>query len=716
MKMLRCWVRTIPVRCVSFLLAVAAFGQSPETLARTLRTKPSPAARAAVAEYARTHSGERGALATLALAVQDIEAKQPDRAIAPLKQLQKRLPKLQDYVGFFLVQALAADQQAKEAAKVASALPASAVQTRALCLAAEALIVSGKAQDALELIRSRYSALDQPAGEAALAKALEASGDQAAAQEAYRNVFARYPYSKEAEEAGTAMHRLQISLDAKRRFERGLRLLDGSSPGEARAELIAAAPDLPGADRDVARVRAGAAMFKARQVTEALRYLRELTVSDPEADAERVYWAVTAARRAREWTLMENLAAPMKTKYVDSRWRVDTLATVGLYHVADENPAEAMAWFRACASSRADTPNLPMCQFRVAFDAYRSRKPGAWEALSRLVEQHPSSPQASAALYYLGRLAESQRNFTIAKSLYLRISETFANYYYATLARERLSLPALRSATGQPAYTNVTFAPPPAADGFTPDNESQSRMERAKMLAEAGLDDYAERELRWYLKQGGPAHLVAHQLSAMASQREQHDRAVRLIKGIFPAYLSLPFEGAPLGFWKLAYPLPWREDLMRNAKAQGLDPFLVAGLIRQESEFNPGAVSRAKAMGLMQVMPPTGREISRKLGIKKFHTRMLLDPKISLQMGTYHFRKWLDAAKGQVEVTLAAYNAGKTRADRWIARETYAEPSEFVEAIPFAETRDYVQAVLRNAAMYRRLYGPAERQEVTSGQ
>ena len=107
----------------------------------------------------------------------------------------------------------------------------------------------------------------------------------------------------------------------------------------------------------------------------------------------------------------------------------------------------------------------------------------------------------------------------------------------------------------------------------------------------------------------------------------------------------------------------------------------------------------------MQVMPATGRELSRKLGIKPYSTPRLLEPQVSLQMGTYHFKQWLDAEKGQVEVTLAAYNAGKTRADRWSKNGPFQEPSEFIEMIPFTETREYVQSVLRNADVYRRLYG-----------
>jgi soluble lytic murein transglycosylase len=140
----------------------------------------------------------------------------------------------------------------------------------------------------------------------------------------------------------------------------------------------------------------------------------------------------------------------------------------------------------------------------------------------------------------------------------------------------------------------------------------------------------------------------------------------------------------------------------------------VAGLIRQESEFNAGAVSRAQALGLTQVRPATGRQIARKLGVRRFNSRMLFQPSVNLRLGTYYLRSLLDKQEGHWERTLAAYNAGPTRAAEWATWHEYREPAEFVESVPFTETREYIQAVLRNAEVYRRLYGSSAHREVTA--
>jgi soluble lytic murein transglycosylase len=137
----------------------------------------------------------------------------------------------------------------------------------------------------------------------------------------------------------------------------------------------------------------------------------------------------------------------------------------------------------------------------------------------------------------------------------------------------------------------------------------------------------------------------------------------------------------------------------------GLDPFMVASLIRQESEFNPGAVSNANAYGLMQLLPQTGRTVARTLRVRRFQTATLLSPTTNLQLGTRYFRELVDRYNGRLEYALAAYNAGANRVDTWLAAGNFKDTEEFVESIPFTETREYVQAIMRNAIIYRRLYG-----------
>ena len=175
-------------------------------------------------------------------------------------------------------------------------------------------------------------------------------------------------------------------------------------------------------------------------------------------------------------------------------------------------------------------------------------------------------------------------------------------------------------------------------------------------------------------------------------------------KAYAPGYLYMPLDQAPAQFWQMAFPMPYRSYIDVYSQEQSVDRFLVAALIRQESEFNFAVISHANAYGLMQVLPSTGKDLARRIGIRKFNASQLLTPDRNIQLGTLYMRNLLNSFGGQEEYVLASYNAGPGRAKLWQTWGPFREQPEFVEAVPFQETRTYVQVVLRNADIYRHLY------------
>jgi soluble lytic murein transglycosylase len=158
-----------------------------------------------------------------------------------------------------------------------------------------------------------------------------------------------------------------------------------------------------------------------------------------------------------------------------------------------------------------------------------------------------------------------------------------------------------------------------------------------------------------------------------------------------------------MGYWKILFPQPYWGTIEDEAKKNGLDPYMVAALIRQETEFNPLAVSNRNAYGLMQLLPSVGSSMAKKEGIHHFHTEELLDPATNIRLGTLYLKEMLDKFGGRPEYAFAAYNAGDNRVADWQSIRKYNGMDEFVESIPFTETREYVQAILRNEAIYREL-------------
>jgi soluble lytic murein transglycosylase len=184
----------------------------------------------------------------------------------------------------------------------------------------------------------------------------------------------------------------------------------------------------------------------------------------------------------------------------------------------------------------------------------------------------------------------------------------------------------------------------------------------------------------------------------------EYTRAIQSMKRSGISFFAIPVNKVPQEYWKLMFPQPYWSDLVTDSAKNGLDPYLVASLIRQESEFNAGAVSPAHAYGLMQLLASVGKENAKKEGIKGFQTSQLLVPSVNLQLGTRNLRAALDRFGGQPEYALAAYNAGDVPVRQWMAQGDYKDIAEFVESIPYTETREYVQAIMRNRELYRTVY------------
>jgi soluble lytic murein transglycosylase len=188
------------------------------------------------------------------------------------------------------------------------------------------------------------------------------------------------------------------------------------------------------------------------------------------------------------------------------------------------------------------------------------------------------------------------------------------------------------------------------------------------------------------------------------SRRGRLRPAITAMKRAHPEWIGEAGDRLPREIWKVLFPMRYDQELLAAAREDALDPALVAALILQESSYDAAALSRAGARGLMQVMPATGRRIARAKGVR-FKRTALNDPETSLDFGTHYLRQMSERYGGAVERVLAAYNAGPHRVDAWTRERGDQTAEEFIETIPFTETRNYVMIVLANREQYRRLYG-----------
>ncbi|MFB3776225.1 MAG: transglycosylase SLT domain-containing protein [Bryobacteraceae bacterium] len=709
--MFLCWDRRIRGRLFRQFLAVLVLlappvervaAQAGASLGREYRASPTAAGRDALLRLAARHTSEStGALALLTLGVTAVERGEHEEGIRRLEEAGKRLPGLADYVSYYQGLAHLGLGQSEPAIKrletVLKADPVSPLAGRAALELAKAYLESSAPDQAVATLAAQSSRLPQPEGDMAIALASEAAGQLAASAYYGQRVFFSYPVSKEAAQADELLTRLRERLGAdyppplpSAMLERAQKLLDAREFARARSEYQALARELGGAEKEAAQVRAEVARFLGGSSAPACSSLQGLALTTPQADAERMYYLVRCAWSMGDPQAMAGHLERLSLLYPGSEWRLEALVWAGNFHLLRNESAAYVPYYRACYEGFPGSSRAEYCHWKVAWNAYIERKPEAAALLGDHLKLFPLSEKRAAALYFLGRLEEAAGATGAAHARYRQIRDSFPGSYYAALAEERLG--------GAPA------ARPTPLD-FEARAPDRPRIARARLLASAGLADLSDGELRFAARLDGTPQVLALELARLASQRGAPDVGLRHIKGVFPAYLSTPLRAAPAEFWRLAFPMPYQQSQQRHAKAQRLDPHLVAGLIRQESEFNPRAVSAAGARGLMQIMPATGRLLGLKLKVGEVRPASLFSPDLNIRLGTYYLRSLINDYQGSVEKGLAAYNGGKTRTDLWATWAEFREPAEFVETIPLTETRGYVQAVLRNAWVYRRIYG-----------
>jgi soluble lytic murein transglycosylase len=646
------------------------------------------------------------------------EAKRYPSAIAALQPLVKRIPKLADYAAWFLAEAQYEAKDFPAAARTLEVVwtnsPPSPLAPRAVLLAAKAFGENGQTKDAVDILRKNYAMLSQPAGDLAMANAFSAAGDSVSAAIYAQRVYYGYPASPEAAAAETEIAKLRVKLGddyppamPNVMLSRAFKLLDSGSALRARKELETLVPQLGGTERDLARVRIGVADYQAKETLRAQKYLESLELSSPEPDAERFYTLLQCARRMKNEEEVKAALDQLARLYPHSKWRLEALVAAANSHLLENELDVYEPIYRACYESFPGDPSAAICHWKVVWGHYLRRRPDSADLLRAHLRMFPSSENAPGSLYFLGRLSEGSNDAAAARAYYEEITREYPNYYYTVLARERLEAIGQGAASPmvQQFLRGVAFPKRARTLDFVPNATTKARIERARMLVSAGLDDWAETELRYGAQNEDQPHVLAIELASISNRRAGPDQAIRNIKHYAAGYLLLPLDSAPTDFWKLAFPIPYRADLEKYSKQNGLDPFLMAALIRQESEFNPKVISPANARGLTQIMPATGRELSRRLKVQPYSTARLFQPTVNLQLGTFYLKSMVDHLDGKWEVALAAYNAGLTRAHAWMSWGDFREPAEFIETVPFTETRNYIQTVLRNADVYRRLYG-----------
>ncbi|MCM2316710.1 MAG: lytic transglycosylase domain-containing protein, partial [Thermoanaerobaculia bacterium] len=322
--------------------------------------------------------------------------------------------------------------------------------------------------------------------------------------------------------------------------------------------------------------------------------------------------------------------------------------------------------------------------------AWRARKLPVARARFSLIQRVYALPVARRqARYWYARCLERTGEPAEAKRLYDELASVPRDDVYATFARAR----------------GGRRLDPPAGPPRPPilGEEPPAELALAWELAQIGLPGEARSEVRAFQNDENRRWSYAILAETHASDGAQLLMANALRRG-FPEIGTVDDDLVPQRQRRMYYDSPHRELLERASKSRGLDPDLVMGLVLQESSGDASAGSRAGAVGLMQLMPATAAEVSRKAGIS-FREERLTDAELNVELGTRYLRELLGIMKGDEVLALAGYNAGIGNVQRWLRAQRGAPEDEWLESIPYSETRGYVKRVLYYRSVYREARG-----------
>jgi soluble lytic murein transglycosylase len=697
----------------------------------------------ALARYAEaTTSREVKGLAYFTLGYREYEAHSYLAATADLGRAASTGFSLADYAEYY--QAAAASQQGRPQAAVsalsgfADRFPESVLRLDTTRLLAWSMLGVGRPQDAIKVLQAAPQLSRQPPLQYLLGEAYQKAGNLLEAARTFQDVYYRLPGAAEAASAGRALESLQIQLPTNYpapsedlRATRASGLETAGRFGPALSEYQGLLRDFPAsAAAPARRLARDRCLTRLARTAEALADLSAAGWPQGAVDAER--WLVILRARAAMADEAAMLAAldELSNLYPQSPFYASGLDSVASFYTRQGDWAKAGTYSASLVRSFPNSDLAAKSSFQAAWAAYLGeRSQDAEKALREYVALFPSSRRAPAALYWLGRIAENDGRRADARSLYTLLRKRFRNHYYSRQAAERSSSLELSRRTGVPAAetpsgvdsavslpveleTSVSRVPP------TLDPSSLCTTSRlvagekpALTLAALNLGDLAEHDLRLRLETGStlaaPDSLnLRLALARVQREREEYDRATYNARQILPNYADYDFSDLPADFWGLLYPEAFWSLVRQEARANRLDPYLVMALIREESGFNPKATSGAGARGLMQLLPQTAREVAREGRGPKRRPRSagnLSNPNYNLRAGCRYLGEMVREFNGSLEQALAAYNAGPDRVKQWVGGRSFPEPAAFVESIPFAETRAYVQAVLRDTDVYRRL-------------
>lgn len=641
-------------------------------------------------------SGQNALTARMRLGFLRLRTGEVAGGLRALDEVRQRAPYLGDWIAVLSAEAAAAAGDTTTAREFSEQISVTGdLRHRARVALLDAMEAAGDRSGAVATALRFRDEAETPGQQAAFStfagRLLLDIDDPVAARPALVFSMEKSPASAGARQAATLLVRLPDLSSADRLLIGQIEERHGNARRASDAyRAVLAAGGAPGVSVEEVRLRLGRSLFNTGEFSAAESQLRQLHDGPAEVASQALLLTGRAeyrrGARQQAFRTFERLA---------ERHPGSVEGSEGLFLVADLNHddgelAVASRTYRTVADVFPGTDRSGLAMMRLAGIRYLEGDFGGAGAIwEEYRQRHPDGQRWLQSTYWAGRALEEAGDREAAAALYTAVREREALSYYSVLSSERLGVP----------FWPIALVPDPV----TPPEvraEVAASMRAVDLLRASGLHGEADAEAQRLADLADEDRVRLYPLAEALNERGYAIRGVRL--GQTLERLGEPRSGRLL---RILHPFPYRKLIEAEVRERGLDPFLVAGLTRQESLFTTRITSPAGARGLMQIMPQTGAALASGAGISGWNDELLYQPDINVHLGSAYLAEQMGAYDASLPSVFSAYNAGPLRIRAWSSFPEYGREELFTERIPFRETRDYVKILTRNIEVYRGLYG-----------
>jgi len=627
-----------------------------------------------------------------------LRSDKPAEALPLLTEAEQKLPLVADYAALYQAEAYLKlkkyPEAAAKAASISKTYPTSRLLRRAEKLYADMLMESADYKTALKAFQAfveKYpSGGDSVDAVYQTARCREELGNQIGAIQTYRNLWLNNPTATQAQLSSERIRELDkagfknvpYSADellkrashqySHNEYRESLKTLDSIEQKEQPKEIVYRI-----------ELKTGMALYRLRQYKQSEKHFATASASKlAGVNSESRFWMGKALERQGQNESALVIYAELAAKGKKQEYSDDAMMeAAGLKRNLGQYTAAAQL-YQQVIKLYPDSKFVSKAVWEAGWCSYLSADyPAAVESFKGLLKDESVREKA---LYWLGRSLENIGNAESA-SWYRMLLDEYPSGFYATWFREQKKQKDTRESLGD----RNALAELPLLGGF----------EKPRLLASLGLAEEARGEMLAARKKVGDKKGSVPGLARIYLEMKEYSSAIYL----FMQNRPVPWEKSTLPFWTAGYPLAFTDLVHQNSVENGLSEGLVYALIRAESGFTPAIKSGAGAIGLMQMMPATAKQTSQEKG--SFNPQNLTLPEYNIKLGTKHLRDLMKLHDGDVVSVAAAYNAGSGALGRWKNNFKGLKKDEFIESIPYQETREYVKKVYASAATYRQLYG-----------